>query len=75
MHSFDTISQARNVLKEYIIFYNRERPHQSLDYQTPNEVYYNKSATKVDSDKNLENHILETEGGIVNSQIQPIFMS
>lgn len=26
-------------LAEYFVFYNGERPHQSLDYKTPNEVY------------------------------------
>jgi len=26
-------------IKEYIDFYNNQRPHQSLDYETPNQVY------------------------------------
>ena len=26
-------------LTEYFAFYNEERPHQSLAYQTPNQVY------------------------------------
>jgi len=26
-------------LKEYFLFYNTERQHQSLDYRTPSEVY------------------------------------
>ena len=31
-----------NGLKEYFKFYNNERFHQSLDYKTPNEMYYKK---------------------------------
>ena len=39
LHSFDTVEQARNCLGDYINFYNQKRPHQALNYHTPNEVY------------------------------------
>lgn len=39
LHSFDTVEQAKNVLVAYIEFYNSRRPHQSLNYHTPNEIY------------------------------------
>jgi putative transposase len=29
-------------LKEYFLFYNHNRPHQSLDYKTPAEIYFEK---------------------------------
>jgi putative transposase len=32
--------QARQGIGQYLAFYNQERPHQSLGYQTPAEVYY-----------------------------------
>jgi len=35
-----TISEAHSGLNEYFPFYNNERPHQSLDYHTPAEVYF-----------------------------------
>jgi putative transposase len=41
LNSFDTGSQLREGLKEWIVFYNRERSHQSLSRLTPDEVYYN----------------------------------
>jgi putative transposase len=41
LHSFDTGSQLRECLKEWFVFYNRERFHQSLSRLTPDEVYYN----------------------------------
>ena len=31
-------------LDQYFTFYNQERPHQSLDYQTPTEVYFANTA-------------------------------
>jgi putative transposase len=33
------VAECRQGLEEYFPFYNRERPHQALDYQTPWEVY------------------------------------
>jgi putative transposase len=32
--------EARDGLREYFRFYNRERPHQALEYRTPAEVYF-----------------------------------
>lgn len=32
--------EARQDLGHYLTFYNQERPHQSLDYRTPAEVYF-----------------------------------
>lgn len=34
--------EARQSLKEYFTFYNQERLHQSLNYQTPAEIYFEK---------------------------------
>lgn len=31
--------EARNGINQYITYYNHRRPHQSLDYLTPAEVY------------------------------------
>jgi len=31
--------QARQSLEDYLIFYNQQRPHQSLGYQTPAQLY------------------------------------
>ena len=37
---YATPREARIGIKEYLAFYNEERPHQSLDYRTPAEVYF-----------------------------------
>jgi len=40
LKSYETLPEARLALKEYFEFYNKERPHQSLDYRTPLEVHF-----------------------------------
>lgn len=39
LKDYQTVSEARNGLAGYFRFYNNERYHQSLDYQTPCAVY------------------------------------
>lgn len=41
LHSFDTVSEARESFRNYIAFYNQRRPHQALNYKTPDSVYFN----------------------------------
>ena len=43
----DTTWEYRLNLKQYIRFYNHDRPHQSLDYRTPAEVHYGNLKQKV----------------------------
>ena len=35
----ETVKEAKQAIEEYMVFYNTLRPHQSLDYRTPHEVY------------------------------------
>ncbi len=39
LHSFDTVDQARVALRSYVDFYNQKRPHQALNYHTPNLIF------------------------------------
>ena len=41
LHNYETVQEAVRDIGGYFDFYNNERPHQSLDYQTPAEVYFN----------------------------------
>jgi putative transposase len=43
LHDYPMVSKARNGLTRYFLFYNRERLHTSLGYQTPHEVYFKQS--------------------------------
>lgn len=40
LKGYATIADVQTGLTEYFRFYNEERPHQSLDYQTPAQVYF-----------------------------------
>lgn len=40
--SLTTVEEARRAIQRYFDFYNNVRPHQSLNYKTPAEVYYDK---------------------------------
>jgi putative transposase len=39
LHDYASPREARDGLARYLQFYNHERPHQALSYQTPAEVY------------------------------------
>lgn len=41
LKSYETVQEAKQNLNEYFTFYNFERRHQSLNKQTPAEVYFN----------------------------------
>lgn len=36
---YETVAEAKKCLGEFILWYNYERLHQSLDYRTPHQVY------------------------------------
>ena len=41
LKSYRNIPEARDGLSEYFLFYNTKRRHQSLDNQTPADIYFN----------------------------------
>ena len=43
LHGYDTVSIARQALNRYFDFYNRRRPHSTLDGKTPDTAYFNLS--------------------------------
>ena len=40
LNSYDDIRDVKNNIDNYIKYYNKKRPHQSLGYKTPFDVYY-----------------------------------
>ena len=46
LHAYETISAAQQGVARYLTFYNQTRPHQALDGQTPDQVYYDHLTTR-----------------------------
>jgi len=40
LHAYESVRAVRAALTTYFSFYNVDRPHQSLDYRTPDEMYF-----------------------------------
>jgi putative transposase len=40
LRAYDSVSEARASIGRYLDFYNRKRPHSSLERQTPDRVYF-----------------------------------
>jgi putative transposase len=57
LNEFATIADARVALTNYFTFYNAERPHQALDYQTPESLYF---APTLSKDTTLNPSMLST---------------
>jgi putative transposase len=42
LHAYESVTVARNSIGRYIEFFNQQRPHSSLNRQTPGQVYFNR---------------------------------
>lgn len=40
LHEYKTVPEVERAIDDYFQFYNNERPHQSLKYQTPSTIYF-----------------------------------
>jgi putative transposase len=40
LNEYSNYTELYAGIRDYIIFYNEKRPHQSLGYKTPNMLYY-----------------------------------
>ena len=41
LRAYESVSEARDSIGRYLDFYNRRRPHSSLDGSTPDQAYFN----------------------------------
>lgn len=41
LRAYETVTEARTSIGQYLGFYNSRRPHSSLDRRTPDQAYYN----------------------------------
>ena len=54
LKDYETVQEAKEGIKTYFAYYNNERPHQSLDYKTPAEVYFKGLLEQADLSKNKD---------------------
>jgi putative transposase len=47
LRAYEDGTQLRRGLTEYFDFYNTQRTHQALDYQTPDDVYYGRTPCRL----------------------------
>lgn len=45
LRAYDSVSEARERLGRYLDWYNRRRPHSSLDGRTPDQAYFDQQRT------------------------------
>ena len=67
---YRSVLEAKTELRNYFEFYNHDRPHQSLNYKTPAEVYFGSkklTEVKISSVKQRESEV--TDGQEVNNLI------
>ncbi len=43
MMILNTVTEAKNAISDYMSFYNEKRMHQSLEYLTPEQMYFRKN--------------------------------
>ncbi len=53
LQDYQSPSEARQGINDYLRYYNQQRSHQSLDYATPAEEYFGL--------KHLSNHVFRKE--------------
>lgn len=58
LHNYQTVREARLGLTRYFHFYNTDRPHESLGYKTPHEMYY-KDSLKISGQANELIHLIQ----------------
>jgi putative transposase len=46
LHAYESVRELKTALARYFEFYNVRRPHQSLDYRTPDEMYFGTNEMK-----------------------------
>ena len=46
LHAYESVRELKSALARYFEFYNVRRPHQSLEYRTPDEMYFGTTLMK-----------------------------
>ena len=71
MHAYDTVSAAHHSLECYLMFYNQTRPHQALDGQTPDGMYFDNLTTRRTAASSAIRQAPLKEGPTLSNQPEP----
>lgn len=52
LYDYKTIRDVERAIHDYFYFYNNERPHQSLKYQTPSAIYFGGKSNRESKSRN-----------------------
>ena len=52
-YTFFNLEQAKEAVARAVKMYNRERPHLSLEYNTPNQMYYDADMQRLANPRQL----------------------
>ena len=61
LRAYDSVGEARASIGRYLDFYNRRRPHSSLDGTTPDQAYFTPAATPLGSLTSAEATLIDAE--------------
>jgi putative transposase len=74
LKDYENVQEAVESLRHYFLFYNRERIHQSLSYQTPAQVYFQRRArTGISGKPAMNNDRVDVRSSIVGHYSANIF--
>jgi putative transposase len=57
-HVFQTFEEARRIIRDWVQWYNQERPHQALDYRSPVQYRAQRSTQVLDFRGALHNFVI-----------------
>lgn len=59
LNSYETVDQVSKGIAAYIVFYNAQRPHQALGYNTPDAVYFGSAKGLLQQQVYDNNHLID----------------
>lgn len=68
LNDYTTVSEVEQGITNYTVFYNQERPHQSPNYKTPAEMYFDSN-----NQNKMPNCILNMANSCLDNRVHLMF--
>jgi len=65
LKEYNNVRDLKENLQRYFNFYNNDRPHQSLGYRTPEEIYYDQKIKSFEPEKGVDRSPVEFKNYVV----------